>query len=587
MRQQQIWKRFIALAFAALCALTALPALSEAGIQDSDITDDGVVRVYLLSLSAPKSLNLTLDGIYTVEHDAGFRFARGTQIALSDGGDGIWMDVGGLSLNMGAALTLTRQADGDAQTNGLRIAETGRDTLYAGDLSVSLEDNGGLRAVLAINMEDYLRGVIAYEMSDSWPVEALKAQAVAARTYAMRSKLNAGNRDYDLVDTTGDQVFRGYNPEYLSVNEAVEATEGVVGTYNGTFATCYYSASNGGQTALPSDVWNDDGDYGYLARTEDPYDLENSNSMVTQASFTFGAVDQPELLEMLQAGLEDSSGIDGINFDMIQNVELAEPVAEGSIVCRKLRFTLSATVPVTRFEPVNEDVGAPSAVTQSDSANLALYAIDYLRRLLHGSYYEKITEPELLDQEFTVDLDIYDQIKDGLGLALNGGDYEVASIVDDPFGYTIEMRRFGHGVGMSQRGAQTMAGVYGMRYTEILNFYYPGMTLEKIAWQTPALESLDELPEGVGRARPEPTPAPTPGPLPELEEGEYYARILLDDTTSVMNLRQNPTTQAPVVARLSHNQRVIVHGEPDADGWVEVHTAEYSGYAKIEYLTEE
>ena len=587
MRQQRIWKRFIALTLAALCALAALPALSEAGIQDSDIVDDGVVRVYLLSLNAPDSLTLTLDGIYTVEHDAGFRFARGTQITLSDGGGDIWMDVGGLSLNMGSALTLTRQADEDGQTNGLRIAETGRDTLYAGDLSVSREDNGGLRAVLAIDMEDYLLGVIAYEMSDSWPVEALKAQAVAARTYAMRSKQNAGNRDYDLVDTTGDQVFRGYNPEYLSVAEAVETTAGVVGIYNGTFATCYYTASNGGETALPSDVWNDDGDYGYLARTADPYDLENSNSMVASASFTFGAVDQPALLEMLQAGLEEVSGIDGIQFDMIQNLELAEPIAEGSIVCRKLRFTVSATAPVTRYVPINDDVGAPGAATESDSANLALYAIDYLRRLLWGSTYEKVTEPELLDQEFTVDLDVYDQIKDGLGLSLNGGDYEVASIVNDPFGYTIEMRRFGHGVGMSQRGAQTMAGVYGMRYTEILNFYYPGMTLEKIAWKTPALESLDALPEGVGRARPEPTPAPTPGPLPELEEGEYYARILLDDTTSVMNLRQNPTTQSPVVARFSHNQQVIVHGEPDAEGWVEVRTAEYSGYAKIEYLTEE
>ena len=586
MKQQRIWKRFLALTLATLCALAALPALSEAGIRESDIVDDGVIRVYLVSLSAPKSLTLTLDGLYTIEHDAGFRFARGTQLTLWDGGDDIWMDVGGLSLNMGPALTLTRQSDGE-ETNGLRIAETGRSTLYAGDLSVSREDNGGLRAVLAINMEDYLCGVIAYEMSDSWPVEALKAQAVAARTYAMRSKWNAGNRDYDLVDTTGDQVFRGYNPEYQNVAEAVRATEGIVGTYNGAFATCYYTASNGGETALPSDVWNDDGDYGYLARTADPYDLENSNSMVAQASFTFGAIDQPALREMLQAGLEEVSGINGIEFDMIQNLELAEPVAEGNIVCRKLRFTLGATAPVTRFVPGSSDVGAPGMTTGSDGADLALYAIDYLRRLLQGSPYEKITEPELLEQEFTVDLDVYDQIKDGLGLSLNGGDYEVASFTNDPFGYTIEMRRFGHGVGMSQRGAQTMAGVHGMRYTEILGFYYPGMTLERIAWETPALESLDELPEGVGRARPEPTPMPTPGPLPALEDGEYYARVLLDDTASVMNLRQNPTTQAPVVARLSHNQRVIVRGEPDADGWVEVHTAEYSGYAKIEYLTEE
>ena len=54
-----------------------------------------------------------------------------------------------------------------------------------------------------------------------------------------------------------------------------------------------------------------------------------------------------------------------------------------------------------------------------------------------------------------------------------------------------------------------------------------------------------------------------------------------------MNLRQNPSTQSPVVTRLAHDQRVIVSGEPDGEGWVQVRTAEYSGYAKLEYLQAE
>ena len=587
MKKQRILKRVMALMLAVLCAVSALSALSEAEILKSAVEDDGVVRVYLLSLNAPQTLTLTLDGVYTVEHDAGFRFARGTRLTLWDGDDGIWMDIGGLTLSMGESLTLTRQAAEDSEMNGLRIAETGRNTLYAGDLSVSREANGGLRAVLAINMEDYLCGVVAYEMSDSWPVEALKAQAVAARTYAMRSKWNAGNRDYDLVDTTGDQVFRGYNPDYQNVAEAVRATAGVVGTYNGGFATCYYTASNGGETALPSDVWNDSGDYGYLARTTDLYDLENENSMVASVAFAPGATDLPALQEMLQAELEAVSDIDGIEFELIESIKPVAPVAVGSTVCTKLRFCVTATAPVTKLVPRKDDIGAPGTATDSEGANLALYAIDYLRRLLLEKPYEKVEERELLDEEFTVELDVYDQIKDGLGLSLNGGDYEVVSTVESPFGYSIEMRRFGHGVGMSQRGAQTMAGTYGKRYTEILSFYYPGMTLERIDWQTPELESLEALPEGLGRARPDPTPTPSPAPLPALKQGEYYARVALDDASSSMNLRQNPTTQSLVVARLAHNQRVIVSGEPDGDGWVSVSTAEYSGYAKLEYLRAE
>jgi hypothetical protein len=237
----------IALVLALIFTLP-LGAFAE-NILSSAIEDDGVVRVYLKSLGAPENLTLTLDGVYTVEHDAGWRFDRGMEIVLSADNGRIWLSAGGLIIDMGPALTLTRQFSSEEE-NGLRIAETGRDTLYEGDLTVCPEEGGGLRAVLAISMEDYLKGVVAYEMSDSWPIEALKAQAVAARTYAMQRKWSAGTRDYDLVDTTADQVFKGYNPEYTNVIEAIRETEGVVGTWNGGFATCYYTASNGGEVFL-------------------------------------------------------------------------------------------------------------------------------------------------------------------------------------------------------------------------------------------------------------------------------------------------------------------------------------------------
>ena len=233
-----------ALALLLACALlpTGAPARalslfgSDDGIAQSTLEDDGVLRVYLKSLGDPQNLTLTLAGVYTVEHDAGFRFARNTEIVLSDSGDTIYLCVGGLTLDMGDSLTLTRQASDEAE-NGIYIAESEKDNLYVGDLTVTRNDGGGLRPVLSIQMEDYLCGVVAYEMSDSWPLEALKAQAVAARTYAMQRKWNAGDRDYDLVDTTADQVYKGYDPQYTNVLQAVEETAGVVGTYNGGFAT--------------------------------------------------------------------------------------------------------------------------------------------------------------------------------------------------------------------------------------------------------------------------------------------------------------------------------------------------------------
>ncbi len=571
----------ILLVLMAACAMAA----ARAEIVPSERKDDGVLRVLLRSLGAPEELTLTLDGVYTVEHDAGFRFERGAQIRLYCQGDSVWMDAGALSLDMGPALTLTRQAARDGEENGLRIAETERDNLYPGDLSVCAE-NGSLRPVLSIQVEDYLRGVVAYEMSDEWPIEALKAQAVAARTYALRAKANASKRDYDLVDTTADQVFRGVDAGLKRVAEAVRATAGVTGTYKGSFANCFYTASNGGETALPSDVWGDGGDYGYLARRADPYDLENERSKVTSAHFRRDASDLPALREMLEAALAEQPGAEGAEIVEIEGIEPEDPVAEGSIACSKLRFTLRAAVPVPELGPGEGDVGAPAEPADSDSGNLALYGLDYLRRLTLGSPYEPTGEQEARLEEFDVELDVYDQIKDGLELGLNSGDCEVVRVAEERDGYAVELRRYGHGVGMSQRGAQTMAGAHGMDFEEILAFYYPGMALERIEWEPSDPLPLDELPSRGGE-RPAPSPTPESAPLPEPDEGEAYARVKLDDAGSSMNLRQSPSTDAPVVALLYHNERVLVCGEADAQGWVRVKAAGSEGYAKLEYLKKE
>ena len=183
-------------------------------------------------------------------------------------------------------------------------------------------------------------------------------------------------------------------------------------------------------------------------------------------------------------------------------------------------------------------------------------------------------------------LDVYDQIKDQLSLGLNGSDCELISVqteadaAGEARSFTLIMRRFGHGVGMSQRGAQWMAGHYDMNWRQILAFYYPGLSVERMAWPDTELTELDALPDSVGAARPKPTPTPTPAPLPQLKEGERYATV----TASMLNVREQPTTASRVVDRLPMGRRLIVSSAPDENGWVAIHTAELEGFVKEEYL---
>ena len=588
----------------ALCALLALlllassPALALGFIfgdgtdapAASSIEDDGMLRVYLKSLGDPASLGMTLAGSYTVEGDRGFRFARDTAIVLAADGESVLLSVGGLTIDMGPSMTLTRQAVTDGGENGIYIHESEKDTLYEGDLSVSVQD-GGLRCILDIHIEDYLKGVVAYEMSDSFPLEALKAQAVAARTYAMGRKWVSAARDHDVVDTTQDQVYKGLDADYTNVIAAVEATRGVVGTYNGGFAMCYYTASNGGQTALATDIWGGEGDYGYLAMVDDPYDLENPASLVNSATFASDVSDNAALKAMLDEGIAalDLPYAD-VALESVVSIEPVEPKFEGSYMYTKLRFTLSVSAMLEGWYAQEGDAYAPLFTDSSDFSPEMLASATGLalaRRGRLGLPYVYRHGREVLPETVTVDLSVYDQIKDGLSLGLNGGDYELISVTQEEDGrFTISMRRFGHGVGMSQRGAQWMAGEYGMSYIEILNFYYPGMTLETIDWPEVALTALEELPESIGFARARPTPTPTPAPLPALEEGEYYASVVLETRSSSLNVREQPSTSARIVAALDYGRRVIVC-EDAGDGWVRIRTAELQGYVKLEYLQAE
>lgn len=101
--------------------------------------ESALLRVLLKSLGRPVALGLTLSGSYTVENDRGFRFARDAEVKVAIDGDDLLLNCGALTLNMGPSFTLTRHAVKDGADNGIRIHETGRETLYPGDLTLENE----------------------------------------------------------------------------------------------------------------------------------------------------------------------------------------------------------------------------------------------------------------------------------------------------------------------------------------------------------------------------------------------------------------------------------------------------------------
>lgn len=112
--------------------------------------------------------------------------------------------------------------------------------------------NGKLTVINDLPLEEYIRGVVPAEMPSGWAYEAHKAQAIAARSYALANLGKRARLGFDLKDTPEDQAYNGASAETAGTNSAVEETKGIVLTYNTKVISAYYSASAGGQTNVNS-----------------------------------------------------------------------------------------------------------------------------------------------------------------------------------------------------------------------------------------------------------------------------------------------------------------------------------------------
>ncbi|MBQ2954582.1 MAG: SpoIID/LytB domain-containing protein [Clostridia bacterium] len=581
-------KRFFRILCVMLCLmLLPLPASARAADPAPD------VRVLLRRLNLTDRADLTLDGSYTAASggQVEMAFPRGAEVTVLIREGELYLFYAGMSLRVGDEITFVRNQSAD-EVNGLRFEENG--SLYPGTLQLSI-DGGMLRPILTINVEEYLLGVVPYEMSEYFPLEALKAQAVCARTYAL-NKIGS-SRDYDLVDTTNDQVFKGVNYSYTNAIRAVEETAGVVGTYNGQLATCYYSASNGGQTELVENVWSGRGDWSYYQMVDDPYDLENPESIVRtvripregQVSSRFLSVIAPQILpEMAAQGYVASA--DHLRIDRITMMSLGGAAFEAPSRYmtqltltvewsgRKLELPATATpAPTPEEELYFFATPTPTATPQPTATPVATA--------------EAVSVPVLSDfipaaEPITITIDLFPDAVRTLGLSISGTDNEMLSITETDTHYLLQARRYGHGVGMSQRGAQWMASQYGKLFHEILAFYYPGMTLMRVQSGSAVLPTAPAVLAATPAPPATPTPRPTLMPVTatNLPEGAYLATVEHIDDDSSLNLRAEPTQSAEILRRLYKHQQLIVLETCEDPAWVHVRTDVMEGYVMVSFL---
>lgn len=144
---------------------------------------------------------------------------------------------------------------------------------WYGDFVYRRASNGNITVINYVNVEDYVKGVLPYEIDPDWPAEAQKAQAVCARSFALGTHKHGS--DYDLCNTTNCQVYLGANRATEASDAAVNATKGETLSYNGSSVIGYFYSSDGGATEDAANVWG--GDYAYLKGKADPYEDPNKD----------------------------------------------------------------------------------------------------------------------------------------------------------------------------------------------------------------------------------------------------------------------------------------------------------------------
>lgn len=210
---------------------------------------------------------------------------------------------------------------------------------YLDQLQIIREKNGTLTLINEIDIEIYLRGVLPKEVAATWPTEALKAQAVAARTYALFEELYGFDSDFSLTSTVQSQVYGGEEAAEPSTNQAVRSTAGEIVLFNGELLKTYFHANCGGRTYRADFVWDVKPNPALMGKIC-PYG-RGAPSFFWNASFSADEISR----QLTKAGFLSNQNVRDIQLEDMDNIGRAKSILVrydgGDVVINANKFRLA------------------------------------------------------------------------------------------------------------------------------------------------------------------------------------------------------------------------------------------------------
>ena len=323
---------------------------------------------------------------------------------------------------------------------------------YRGTLDVTRDDEGDMIVVNQVDTASYLASVVGSEEPTTWMAEALAAQAIAARTYLSR---HLGKHDtYDLEGDTRDQEYDGLAGETDSTVRAVERTAGLIATYRGSPIEALYSANAGGITEDSENVYANA--LPYLRSVPSPTDD------IAQAS-SWGHTSWEWNTEFTAPQLRSYIGARGIDVGDPQRIDLTRLTGTGRVLSAKI-------VGSSGSRDIGKDASRYYFGLRSTLFTVNTHPEE--TEYVEASNVERVRQLELLGAsiERTFTVSVKDPDRTIHTLRVLGWQYRL------PARFVFTGKGYGHGVGMSQWGAQGMA-LGGKSAEEILKHYYHGIEI--------------------------------------------------------------------------------------------------------------